>query len=162
MLIIEPGINSTYIQRMTLSCPIVDSTEGVTHAFRSKEYNERNEQYKQIWDIVCKGQKNPLNDNGIVTKGQQLVLPNMFQFSRLEFVRTVLSKRKLAKLIERGVVEDWNDPRLPTIQGIMRRGMQTEALDQFVMDQAMSVVNTEPQTRQYLLHSSISALKTVY
>eukprot|EP01083_Nonionella_stella_P173226 596944_1 len=127
------------------ACPIVDSIEGVTHAFRSKEYNERNEQYKLVWDIVCKGQKNPLDDNGIIKKGSEIVLPSMFQFSRLDFVRTVLSKRKLAKLIERGVVEDWNDPRLPTVQGIMRRGMQLEALDRFVMDQAMSVVNTEQE-----------------
>merc|ERR1712130_168916 len=126
------------------ACPIVDSIEGVTHAFRSKEYNERNEQYIQIWNIVCKGQKCPIS-NGIVDKGQPLVLPNMFQFSRLDFVRTVLSKRKLSKLIERGVVDGWNDPRLPTVQGIFRRGMQLEALDKFVMDQAMSVVNTEQE-----------------
>merc|ERR1740123_270231 len=126
------------------ACPIVDSIEGVTHAFRSKEYNERNEQYKQIWDIVCKGQKNPI-DTVIVSKGSPIVLPQMYQFSRLDFVRTVLSKRKLSKLIERGVVDGWDDPRLPTIQGIMRRGMQLEALDKFVMDQAMSQVNTEQE-----------------
>ena len=126
------------------ACPIVDSIEGVTHAFRSKEYNERNEQYKQIWNIVCKGQKNPI-DTVIVKKGSDISLPNMYQFSRLDFVRTVLSKRKLSKLIERGVVDGWDDPRLPTVQGIMRRGMQLAALDKFVMDQAMSVVNTEQE-----------------
>merc|ERR1712130_530067 len=126
------------------ACPIVDSIEGVTHAFRSKEYNERNEQYIQIWNIVCKGQKCPIS-NDIVDKGQPLVLPNMFQFSRLDFVRTVLSKRKLAKLIERGVVDGWDDPRLPTVQGIFRRGLQLEALEQFVADQAMSDKNTEQE-----------------
>eukprot|EP01084_Bolivina_argentea_P287698 493668_1 len=121
------------------ACPIVDSLEGVTHAFRSKEYNERNIQYKEIWNIVCNGQINPL------TNGQLFVLPNMFQFSRQEFTRTVLSKRKLAKLIERGVVESWDDPRLPTIQGIFRRGLQLSALKKFIMDQSMSTANTEQE-----------------
>ena len=116
------------------ACPIVDTIEGVTHAFRSKEYNERNEQYKQIWNIVFDGDNN-----------NNYVLPNIFQFSRLEFVRTVLSKRKLGKLVERGVVDGWNDPRLPTVQGIFRRGLQLGALERFVMDQAMSVVNTQQE-----------------
>ena len=115
------------------ACPIVDTIEGVTHACRSKEYNERDEQYKLIWDIIFK------DDD------EYKETPNMFQFSRLEFVRTVLSKRKLAKLIERGVVDDWDDPRLPTIQGIFRRGMQLGSLDKFVMDQAMSTANTEQE-----------------
>jgi len=127
------------------ACPIVDSIEGVTHAFRSKEYNERDEQYRLIWDIVCKDQKNPNEDTVCIKKGTPLVLPNIFQFSRLDFVRTVLSKRKLAKLIERGVVDGWDDPRLPTVQGIFRRGLQLEALEQFVADQAMSDKNTEQE-----------------
>lgn len=127
------------------ACPIVDSIEGVTHAFRSKEYNERDEQYRLIWDIVCKGQKNPNDDTVCIKKNTPLVLPNIFQFSRLDFVRTVLSKRKLAKLIERGVVDGWDDPRLPTVQGIFRRGLQLEALEQFVADQAMSDKNTEQE-----------------
>mmetsp|Transcript_13614 Transcript_13614/g.20546 ORF Transcript_13614/g.20546 Transcript_13614/m.20546 type:complete len:905 (+) Transcript_13614:24-2738(+) len=128
------------------ACPIVDSLEGITHAFRSKEYNERNEQYKQIWRIVCDGQAAPFAFESVgVQQNAPLQLPNMFQFSRLDFARTELSKRKLAKLIERGVVSGWDDPRLPTVQGITRRGLQIEALDKFIMDQAMSDRNTEQE-----------------
>ena len=51
----------------------------------------------------------------------------------------------LAKLIERGVVSGWDNPRLATVQGISRRGLQLEALEQLVMDQAMSVANTHQE-----------------
>merc|ERR1712013_453309 len=115
---------------------IVDSLEGVTHAFRSKEYNERNEQYIRMWNLVCDNEE---------YENTKMALPAMYQFSRLDFVRTVLSKRKLAVLIERGVVDGWDDPRLPTVQGIFRRGLQLEALEKFVMDQAMSDRNSEQE-----------------
>eukprot|EP00494_Astrolonche_serrata_P006521 UN06545 len=97
-----------------LACPIVDSLEGVTHAMRSKEYNERNIQYHMLWNIVCKGEK---------YNGKALGEPEIFQFSRLEFVRTELSKRKLGWMIDEGLVESWDDPRVPTIRGVLRRGM---------------------------------------
>ena len=118
------------------ACPIVDSIEGVTHVFRSKEYNERDVQYRDIWNIVCKGQK---------YKGKELKLGNIYQFSRQEFVRTVLSKRKLSDLIARGVVSGWDDPRLPTVQGIFRRGLQIEALINFVKAQAMTKKNNKQE-----------------
>jgi len=130
------------------ACPIVDSLEGVTHAMRSKEYNERDEQYRLIWNVAVRGQRAPRDfvdrAGGVtVAKGAPLTMPTIFQFSRLDFVRTVLSKRKLAKLVERGVVSGWDDPRLPTIRGIFRRGLQLEALEQFVAEQAMSDRNNE-------------------
>jgi glutamyl-tRNA synthetase len=108
--------------------------EGVTHACRSKEYNERDEQYKLVWDIVCKGKKKPGSD-------EEYQLPEIYQFSRLDFKRTILSKRKLTVLVERGVVDGWDDPRMPTVQGMFRRGVQLEALRAFVLDQALSKRN---------------------
>lgn len=112
------------------ACPIVDSLEGVTHALRSKEYNERIVLYKVIWEMACKGQKGP--------DGQELRLPNLQQFCRQEFVRNFLSKRKLAHVIETGRASGWDDPRLPTVQGIMRRGLTVKTLKDFAFQQGFS------------------------
>jgi glutamyl-tRNA synthetase len=58
-----------------------------------------------------------------------------FTALRLNFVNTVLSKRKLTWFVETGRVEGWNDPRMPTVQGILRRGMRIEALKEFIISQ---------------------------
>ena len=52
---------------------------------------------------------------------------------RLSFVYTVLSKRKLTWFVQQGVVEGWTDPRMPTVQGMLRRGLQLEALKEFIL-----------------------------
>jgi glutamyl-tRNA synthetase len=62
----------------------------------------------------------------------------MWEFPRLSFIRTVLSKRKLAKLVDKGIVRGWNDPRMPTIRGILRRGMAVPALREFLRTQGPS------------------------
>ncbi|GIM07727.1 hypothetical protein Vretimale_11813, partial [Volvox reticuliferus] len=107
------------------ACPFVDAVEGVTHALRTSEYRDREEQY--YW-ILAAYQK--------VWPG----LPNVhiWDYSRLNFVNTVLSKRKLTWFVETGRVESWNDPRMPTVQGILRRGMRIEALKEFILSQGAS------------------------
>jgi hypothetical protein len=52
---------------------------------------------------------------------------------RLSFVNTVLSKRKLTWFVQEGLVEGWTDPRMPTVQGMLRRGLQLEALKEFIL-----------------------------
>ncbi len=102
------------------ACPYVDSIEGVTHALRSSEYHDRNEQYYRV------------------LKDMQVRPVHIWDFSRLNFVYTLLSKRKLQWFVDTGRVEGWDDPRFPTVQGIKRRGLTIEALKQFILSQVCS------------------------
>ncbi|CAA0840069.1 Glutamyl/glutaminyl-tRNA synthetase- class Ic [Striga hermonthica] len=101
-------------------CPFVDAVEGITHALRSSEYHDRNDQYYRIQTDM----------------GFRKV--HIYEFSRLNMVNTVLSKRKLLWFVQNGKVEGWDDPRFPTVQGIVRRGLKIEALIQFILEQGAS------------------------
>ncbi|ORM42319.1 putative glutamate-tRNA ligase [Babesia sp. Xinjiang] len=102
------------------ACPIVDSLEGVTHALRSNEYSARIPQYN--W-FIEKCALRPVE---------------IYEFSRLNFVKTVLSKRKLQWFVDNGIVNGWNDPRMPTVRGIMRKGLTIKALLEFILEQGPS------------------------
>lgn len=109
------------------TCPIVDSHEGVTHALRTIEYRDRNALYEWV--------QKTLNLRPVV----------IYDFAKLNLLSTCLSKRKLKWFVENGHVDGWDDPRFPTIQGIMRRGMTSEALKTFMLEQGPSrnTVNME-------------------
>jgi glutamyl-tRNA synthetase len=108
------------------AAPIEDSLDGVTHAFRTKEYELRNELYFAI-----------LSDLGLNE-------PKLIEFSRLEFEGIPVSKRKITPLIENGVIQRWDDPRLPTLLGLRRRGILPEAIRKFVLSLSITLSETKP------------------
>uniref|UniRef100_A0A182Q3N8 Bifunctional glutamate/proline--tRNA ligase n=1 Tax=Anopheles farauti TaxID=69004 RepID=A0A182Q3N8_9DIPT len=102
------------------ACPIVDAIENVTHTLRTMEYHDRDEQF--YWFIEALGLRRPY----------------IWEYSRLNMTNTVLSKRKLTWFVAEGLVDGWDDPRFPTVRGILRRGMTVEGLREFIIAQGSS------------------------
>ncbi len=94
--------------------PLSDAIEGITHSLCTLEFKDNNDIYK--WLVREAGFVNP---------------PEQTEFARLELDYTVLSKRKLLRLVNEGRVSGWDDPRMPTISGMRRRGVTPEGLRAF-------------------------------
>ena len=95
--------------------PIGDALEGVTHSLCSLEY----EIHRPLYDWV-------VNVCGFEQK------PRQIEFARLNLTNTVMSKRKLRKLVEEHHVAGWDDPRMPTLAGMRRRGYTSAAVRDFI------------------------------
>jgi glutamyl-tRNA synthetase len=108
------------------AAPIEDSLDGVTHAMRTKEYELRNTLYFSV------------------LRSLGLRMPLLLEFSRLEFEGMPVSKRKLKPLVEGGLVSGWDDPRLPTLAALRKRGVLPEAIHKFVLSLGISLADTKP------------------
>ena len=92
---------------------ISDSLEGITHSICTLEFENNRELYD--WTLQALG----------------VYRPQQIEFARLNLTHTVLSKRKLIQLVQEGHVKGWDDPRMPTLSGLRRRGVPPEALHEF-------------------------------
>lgn len=95
--------------------PIEDAIEGITHSICTLEF----EDHRPLYDWVLK------------EVGWWPMPPQQIEFARLNLTNTVMSKRYLKAMVEDGTVEGWDDPRMPTIAGIRRRGYTPEAVRNF-------------------------------
>ena len=107
-----------------------DAIEGVTHSLCTLEF----EDHRPLYDWLIENLPVPSR-------------PRQYEFSRLNLSYTVLSKRRLIQLVEEGHVNGWDDPRMPTISGLRRRGVPPEALRDFArrigVTKSDSVVETQ-------------------
>ncbi len=94
--------------------PIEDAIEGVTHSICTLEFEDQ----RPLYDWVIK-------------ECEMESTPRQYEFGRLNLTNTVMSKRKLKQLVEEGYVDGWDDPRMPTISGLRRRGYTPEAIRNF-------------------------------
>ena len=111
--------------------PIGDALEGISHSLCSLEY----EIHRPLYDWVVEHSAHMLPAK-----------PRQIEFARLNMTRTVMSKRKLRALVEGGYVRGWDDPRMPTLSALRRRGYTANAIRDFIsrigLSKADSVVDT--------------------
>ena len=116
--------------------PISDALEGITHSLCTLEFEDHRPLYDWVLDnisIDCH--------------------PRQYEFSRLNLEYTVLSKRKLTQLVSEGFVEGWDDPRMPTIAGIRRRGYPPAAMREFC--HRIGVTKSEGMVELELLENTV-------
>ncbi|MCM1043422.1 MAG: glutamine--tRNA ligase/YqeY domain fusion protein [Corallococcus sp.] len=110
--------------------PIEDAHEGITHSICTLEF----EDHRPLYDWVVRECEFP------DPKPQQI------EFARLNVTNTIMSKRFLKRLVEEGKVMGWDDPRMPTLSGLRRRGYPPEALRDFCERIGVSKANSEVET----------------
>ncbi len=109
--------------------PIEDAHEGITHSICTLEF----EDHRPLYDWVVRECEFPEP------------LPQQIEFARLNITNTIMSKRYLKKLVDEGKVLGWDDPRMPTLSGIRRRGYPPEAIRDFCERIGVSKANSEVQ-----------------
>lgn len=105
--------------------PIEDAIEGITHSICTLEF----EDHRPLYDWVLK-------------ELEWEAPPQQIEFARLNLTNTVMSKRHLKSLVDDGVVEGWDDPRMPTIAGLRRRGYTPESIRDFCERIGVSKANS--------------------
>ncbi|MCF7924257.1 MAG: glutamine--tRNA ligase/YqeY domain fusion protein [Candidatus Izimaplasma sp.] len=105
--------------------PIQDALEGITHSLCSLEYDD----HRVLYDWF-------------VEKCEMEHVPHQYEFGRLNITNTIMSKRYLKKLVEANKVNGFDDPRMPTLAGLKRRGFTKESIKEFIISTGLSRVNS--------------------
>ncbi len=116
--------------------PISDALEGVTHSLCTLEFEDHRPLYDWVLDNISIG-----------------CHPQQIEFARLNLEYTVMSKRKLTQLVDEGHVSGWDDPRMPTIAGLRRRGYTPEAIRDFC--NRIGVTRADSTVEMGMLESAI-------
>ncbi len=106
--------------------PLSDAIEGVSHSICTLEFENNRELYDWVLEACGYGEPRP----------------HQYEFARLNLNYSVMSKRKFLELVDKKFVTGWDDPRMPTISGLRRRGYTPEALRQFCEDIGISKANS--------------------
>ncbi len=101
--------------------PLEDAIEGVTHSICTLEFEDQRPLY-----------------NWVIEQCEMESKPQQYEFGRLNLTNTVMSKRKLKQLVEEGFVDGWDDPRMPTISGLRRKGYTPESIRTFCRELGVS------------------------
>ena len=105
--------------------PISDALEGISHSICTLEF----EDHRPLYDWV-------------IEKTETAAKPRQIEFARLNITNTIMSKRYLKKLVDEGLVEGWDDPRMPTISGLRRRGITPQAIRDFCDEISVAKANS--------------------
>jgi glutaminyl-tRNA synthetase len=117
-----------------------DSIENVTHSICTLEF----ESHRPLYDWFV--------------EQLEVFHPQQLEFDRLNLTYTVMSKRKLLQLVQQGIVEGWDDPRMPTISGMRRRGYSPQGLRNFARSLGVSKTNgiTELEKLEYYIREDLN------
>lgn len=105
--------------------PLQDAFEGITHSLCSLEYVD----HRPLYDWF-------------IEKCETEHVPHQYEFGRLNITNTIMSKRYLKQLVEAKVVKGYDDPRMPTLAGLRRRGYSPEAIRNFILGTGLSRINS--------------------
>ncbi|SDD15081.1 glutaminyl-tRNA synthetase [Paenibacillus sp. UNCCL117] len=115
--------------------PLEDAIEGITHSICTLEFAD----HRPLYDWV-------------VRECEMACVPQQYEFGRLNVTNTVMSKRKLKLLVEEKVVDGWDDPRMPTISGLRRKGYTPEAIREFCREIGVVKSNNSTVDEKLLEH----------
>ena len=112
--------------------PLEDAIEGITHSICTLEFEDQ----RPLYDWV-------------VRECEMENIPRQIEFARLNLTNTVMSKRKLKLLVDEGIADGWDDPRLPTISGVRRRGYTPECIRNFCAEIGVSKADSKVDSQLF-------------
>lgn len=121
--------------------PLEDAIEGITHSICTLEFAD----HRPLYDWV-------------VLECEMECIPRQYEFARLNITNTVMSKRKLKLLVDEGIVDGWDDPRMPTIAGLRRKGYTPKSIRNFCQEIGVAKANSvvDEQMLEYFIREDLN------